>query len=296
MSSRIRLTPFDHFSWGKDDLNNESATSVKAYFERHLKKPQVILTQNGRSAIATLIEHLALQREDEVWIITTFDLPNVSSCVTSTVFNYCKPSRVMTDKTKLALIIHEFGVMHPDTEQIIRICKERSIQVAEDCAHTFLSKDQHGHQTGTLADWTIISFPKFYPVEFGGALAGPILNNAPRKMDSNAERDIRRVAITLEHTHRYAQRRAHILQNLLKGISAIQMSSPLHNCTEDVIPWFFPVMAENPEMYKYKLEADGIESCIWHGAQMICLPLHQFIEDTDIPRMLDSLKRIHSEE
>jgi hypothetical protein len=65
---------------------------------RSLGKDTATVTYTGRSALSALFAHLALRREDEVLIDTTFDFPNVSSCVTRMVFHYCGPLEVLTDR------------------------------------------------------------------------------------------------------------------------------------------------------------------------------------------------------
>ena len=69
--------------------------------------------------------------------MTTFDKPNVSSCVTSTVFNHCKPSRVSSANTRAVLVIHEFGVPYPQIAALREFCDSRSIPLIEDWLATF---------------------------------------------------------------------------------------------------------------------------------------------------------------
>ena len=64
--------------------------------------------ESGKAAIRALIEDLKLTRNDEVLITTTTDTSFVSTCVSATIFNYCKISRILTENTKAIFIIHNF--------------------------------------------------------------------------------------------------------------------------------------------------------------------------------------------
>ena len=75
-----------------------------------------VITSSGRKAIDLILDECGLKLSDEVLIATTFNKPNVSSCVTSTIFNHCKPSRVLSDSTRAVLVIHEL-VCHTLTSQ-----------------------------------------------------------------------------------------------------------------------------------------------------------------------------------
>ena len=76
--------------------------------------------------MTALFRHLALRRDDEVFIATTFDYPHVPACVTCTVFNLAKPSRVLTDRTRAIFVIHEFGVPHPGTPALREESRRRA--------------------------------------------------------------------------------------------------------------------------------------------------------------------------
>lgn len=293
MKFKIYLSPVDHHKSKKNEGCYDYSATITSYFSKLLLKPHISITENGRSAISQLLEHLKLQRHDEVWIVTSFDYPNVSSCVTSTIFNYCKPSRVLTNNTKLALIIHEFGMVHPDTTEIIKLCKDRRISVAEDCAHSFLSMNAEGKVTGQMADWTIVSFPKFFPVEAGGLLAGKIPLNSANGFDHTVESDLMNVADLLSETQQYAQQRVNLLKTLLERIQSLGFKSPLQDQSEGLVPWFFPIHVSKPSLYLSRLKELGVESCIWHGTDIICLPLHQYITDDEMEYMLSSLQSVN---
>ncbi len=68
---------------------------------------------NGRDALWACLNHLRLRRQDEVLIIKNTDGPYISRCVTETIEKVCRWSQHLSSKTKLVLVIHEFGFPCP---------------------------------------------------------------------------------------------------------------------------------------------------------------------------------------
>ncbi len=126
---------------------------------------------NAKTAIHYLVNLLNLKREDEVFISTSSDKNYVSTCVSATIFNYCKLSRVLTDKTKLIYVIHEFGVPNPAIENLVLEAKKRNILLLEDCAHG-IDSYRNGVRIGNFGDYALYSLPKHLPMENGGLLVG----------------------------------------------------------------------------------------------------------------------------
>jgi hypothetical protein len=124
---------------------------------------------NAKNAIHYLMQEFKIQRHDEIFIHTTSDSNYVSSCVTCTIFNYGKPSRVLSDRTKMIYVIHEFGFYDPLITELINEGKARKIPIVEDVAHSPNSFYQK-KRVGTIGDFGIFSLPKFFDVELGGLL------------------------------------------------------------------------------------------------------------------------------
>jgi hypothetical protein len=139
---------------------------------------------NAKNGIHYLVNLLGLQREDEVFISTSSDKNYVSTCVSATLFNYCKISRVLTEKTKLIYVIHEFGVPNPATENLVLEAKKRNIPLLEDCAHGIESYI-NGIRIGFLGDYALYSLPKHLPMENGGLLVGKHLPKESDFYDAN---------------------------------------------------------------------------------------------------------------
>lgn len=254
-----------------------------------LDRPQVV-TSSGRKALAMILELCGLGPRDEVWIVTTFDKPNVSSCVTSTVFNYCKPSRVLSDATRAVLVIHEFGMPHPRLGDLRRLSTDRGIPLIEDCAHTVDSRLPDGSLVGSVGDYALYSLSKVFPIQAGGVLIG-VDNGLPVDEDEQA------LAASVEAQAAglwglvpafSAERRRLLLRaedELGHDISRLVIRSD-----PAVTPWFLPVRVGNPPRVLRALREGGIECGLWHGSDIVVLPLHQFLTGAEVSFMVARLR------
>ncbi|MCS6795531.1 MAG: DegT/DnrJ/EryC1/StrS family aminotransferase [Raineya sp.] len=126
---------------------------------------------SAREGIHYIANYLKLKREDEVFISTSSDMNYVAACVSATLFNYAKVSRVLTEHTKLIYVIHELGIPNEQIFCLLSEAKQRDIPLLEDCAHG-IDSYIHGHRIGTLGDYALYSLPKHLPIDFGGILVG----------------------------------------------------------------------------------------------------------------------------
>jgi hypothetical protein len=144
-------------------------------------------TPSGRSALDTILRGLLLEPADEVLITNTSGQTYVSPCVTCIVFNHCQPSRVLTERTRAIVAIHEFGYPHPQLDELFRAARERGIPLIEDCAHS-LDSTVDETPLGSFGDFAIFSLPKVLPVRSGGIVVGPAgaLDDAPADVEAEA--------------------------------------------------------------------------------------------------------------
>ena len=131
--------------------------------------PSRVFTPSGRSALSAIFHTLGLDPADDVLITNTSGQTYVSSCVTSTVFNHCRPSRVLGERTRAILVIHEYGFPHPQLLELRAVAQARQIPLIEDCAHS-LDSFLDNRPLGSFGDFAIFSLPKVLPVAAGGIL------------------------------------------------------------------------------------------------------------------------------
>ena len=111
--------------------NISNTEAVAAFWDR-----PATFTPSGKAAIKLILQQIDIKPHEEVFISSTFGTKYISRCVTSVVFNFCQPSKVWTDQTKAAFLIHEYGVPHPEIDAIQDRCRTYGIPLIEDCAHS----------------------------------------------------------------------------------------------------------------------------------------------------------------
>lgn len=272
-----KLLPSGHYLPAKTGLiTTQGISKFEAIVSIFFNKKSAVYTANGREAISIAFNTLNLELGDEIYITTSFNYKNVSSCVTSTVFNYCKPSRVLSKDTKAIFIIHEFGAFHPDTLKLIEYAKQHKIPVVEDCAHTIYSFDGNNNQTGCLGDFTIVSLPKVFPIQTGGFLvSGADLQPLSLKFSDKQLNDALIASELWGSIIDIAEKRKLFFNAYLSTINS-HYFKPLIENTTGLFPWFFPIITTaNPAEAVQKLRAFGIEAGLWHGDNVIVIPLHQ---------------------
>ena len=156
-----------------------SGETNDAFIRRHWRR-EGFCTPMGRTAIDLVLRHLGLRADDEVYVTTTYGADYVSSIVTCAIFNYCQ---VLTERTKLIYLIHEFGVPHSETRAMSKLARERNIPLLEDCAYCVDSRHADGRRVGEDGSYVIYSLPKVFEVPSGGILVGPVprASYAPRR-------------------------------------------------------------------------------------------------------------------
>jgi dTDP-4-amino-4,6-dideoxygalactose transaminase len=295
MLKHISFSPIDHYNSGNDKITKQSfELATKNLEDRLIKfynKSFAYLTFNGREAIRLVANEFSLKPQDEVFITTTFNYPNVSSCVTSTIFNYCKPSRVFSKNTKAIFIIHEFGVPHPEIISLKKLAVKKGIPLIEDCAHTMDSCYNNNQQVGFIGDYVILSFPKIFPVTNGGALVSNIkLSKDPtQSFITSIKNDLQITNALIKHLNTFSVKRRELFAfyfEALKSTSLQSLISPNINQT----PWFFPVISKNPIKLISIAHKNQIDAGLWHGSNVVVLPLHQYLEKYDIQFIVDVLR------
>jgi hypothetical protein len=234
------------------------------------------LFKMGRDAITAVINYLQLKRDDEVYITTTTDTSYVSTCVSATIFNICKISRVLTDKTKAIFVIHNFGFPHPDLLALRELADDRKIPLIEDCVFAFDSFTQTGIRLGSIGDFSIYSLYKIVPITYGGILAFKKRAAISGINDRYLETELADWTPKLWYIKK--KRQAH------------------YNFLYSRIPnsIYGPLADENPFMYGFyhENEADfltepGVEFGKTHVKKEVHIPVNAFLNQDDLQKFCD---------
>ncbi|KJJ85881.1 degT/DnrJ/EryC1/StrS aminotransferase family protein [Candidatus Omnitrophus magneticus] len=294
MLKKVSFMPLDHWD-GNNTITSSEKMSPFHIIEKLCsitRKREGLLTFQGRDAITYLLKKIGLSRADDVLISTTFDLANVSSHVTSTIFNICGVSRVLKPSTKAIFIIHEFGVPNPLTPALLKEAKKRNIPVIEDCAHTIDSK-LDTWRVGTLGDYVIVSLPKIFPVSHGGILLGnDFFNNytAHTKDAALMKKSSITAGLLWQELEKHSIARRDIYGKLYGKINKLGIK-PVFEINDNITPWFFPVTLPNCKQAISIAEKTGVDAALWHGTNIAVFPCHQYLSQIHINLITNVIKK-----
>lgn len=274
LSPKIDITPFDVQSFGQDA---DPTVDVDAELTRIFQKP---FTHFPRAvyAIYSILKDLEFSESDEVFITTTTGSPYISSCVTSTIEAVCTWNRELSLKTKVIFVIHEFGIVHPKLRELRALADEKGLILIEDCAYAWGSGE-----AGKYGDYSIYSFPKMFPVQYGGLLVGKHFEDEYiwktfQCLDAG-KRTITREQLSTCITsvpEIIAKRRENY--ETLDRLFAEEGYESLFVPSEDDVPMVYMLKVKSQERMKDladRLEYYGIECGAFHHNNAIFLPIHQ---------------------
>jgi perosamine synthetase len=245
---------------------------------------------NGKTAIHYIINKYKLTRTDEVCIFTSTNKNYVSTCVTGTIFNYCKLSRVITKHTKMLYIIHEFGIPNPETIKIVKEGKKLGIPVVEDCAHT-IDSSLKNIRVGNYGDYAIYSLPKHFPISNGGLLVGKGLK--PDKEFYNEKTAL----LVSKNYNKYigylsslSQKRKEIYRELKEII--ISKGYTIYEFDTDSTPFYFLFESKFYNEIIPKMEREGIIVGRIYIKNWIAIPINQLMDNQHRNKVFKKLKSI----
>ncbi|MCL4508197.1 MAG: DegT/DnrJ/EryC1/StrS family aminotransferase [Chloroflexi bacterium] len=247
-----------------------------------------IFTASGRAGLALILQYLKLRYQDEVWITTTLGWRDrrITPCVTATLAHYCRFASHPGPRTAAALVIHDYGVVHPDLEIIRDVCQRHGWPLIEDAAHALASSDRNGRALGSTGDFAFASLLKFFPVTKGGFVLG---------LSSNTEQDqeAKRYAacwwsqlteITQVRLHNW--HRLDAMAHRAGGAAALPLAGG--SC-----PSLYLLRTVRQSATMQALHRRGIESGPPFYAGLVFLPCHQQVSEQWLERIEEALEEAH---
>jgi hypothetical protein len=123
----------------------------------------------ARWLLGAWLGSLGLERGDVITVITTSQERYVGIDVSITAFNFGSISRVVTDRTRVIIVIHELGYVDTDFPRRCEEWRAHGILVLEDCAHVAgLGVDSA--KVGDFGDAALFSLCKVIPARVGGLI------------------------------------------------------------------------------------------------------------------------------
>jgi hypothetical protein len=281
----IRIFPVHHFS-GRWPFEPTPVPADFLWGDRPHR-----FFQSGTAAIRHVCRHLGLKREEEVCILTSSDSTYVTTCVSATIFNYCGISRVVSERTRLLYVIHEFGVPHPKIRDIAALGRKKGIPVVEDCAHTADSTTE-GQRVGTFADYAIYSLPKLWPVHNGGVLVGPVAglsdespvpigNEQPTPRQSAVQRSVADCLPFLPALSNRRKENYHAIRGAFPSVPVV------FECDDQWTPYFLIFRTTSAAKIYATLSAVDIEWGVTHVDGWFAVPTQPLMGADNLETLID---------
>lgn len=276
-----KLSPFSNSDISLNRTFSQSEYSSEYFVDRFIAL-HFNYTLNGREALQNALSNLSLSTNDTVSIITTSQNFYISSCVTKEIEKFCIWDRQIGSKTKVILVIHEFGFPYERLEEL----RQYNIPIIEDCAYSFNSQNKN-NSVGTIGDFVIYSFPKFFPLQIGGLLVSKkevkintCLYEAHKIYICNI------ISHYLNSLDVFSQIRRENYKYLETRFKALGLKSRFGEIEFNTVPGVFMFeLLENINGQELKLffYANGVECSVFYGENSFFIPCHHnlSIEDMD---------------
>lgn len=268
-------------------FDRDESESEHNFFEDYTP----LFLESGKAGIRLLMERLGLERGDEVYIASTSNSSYVSSCVTCTLFNYCKVSRVLTEKTKLIWIIHEFGFPNPEIWHLLDYASRHGIPVGEDSAHS-LDSFIDGKRLGFNSDFGLFSLPKTFPVKTGGVLVVKNLSSLGMKVFDVGDcmSALANFADYLPYLRAISKRRQQIYLKYRDAFS--DNNSEIYEFSERVSPYVYGVMTDKAEAVYKTIDCTFSELMPTYNKNWLTLSTNAFIDDVNLNHFIELVGEI----
>lgn len=128
----------------------------------------ITLTSSGKAALHLILEWLRSQkilRDKTDTILTPRWLGN---WVYKTIHQTALPTDIPSHRTRAVLVYHQYGFPQ-NMDVVLDESRHRGLVIIEDCAHALWSF-YHQRRLGTFGEFSLFSFPKFFPLLMGGAI------------------------------------------------------------------------------------------------------------------------------
>ncbi len=277
-----KLTPFSKLDLIKNS-NLVESNLIEIYFKKKFISENWVYTTNGRNALNIALEYYNLSKSDFVTILTTSNNFYISNCVTTEIEKFCKWNREITNNTKVILVNHEFGFPF---EQLVEL-KKYGLPIIEDSAYSFFS-DNMQNTVGKVGDFVIFSFPKIFPIQFGGLLVikeGIKIPNIPQLSNENLMYIKNVLSLYIQEKEQIINSRIRNY-NILKSKIFVLGFKERFKLLPGIVPGVFMFSLEKVALDLAKLKIHfynhGVECSVFYGENCFFIPCHQNLNNEDL--------------
>jgi hypothetical protein len=281
LKPNYNLSPFGT-SYINKNINIQISKVSNLYFDNYFGENKWEFTKNGREGIFLALKNYKINVNDIVSIITTSGNKYISSCVTDTIEKFCNWSRKIEKNTKLILINHEFGFPVDRINELL----DYNIPIIEDCCTSFFSQNEKNN-LGLIGDFSIYSFPKYFPIQIGGLLVSNKFKNSFTSQITNDEIDFTNKVISNELNNKdFILLKRNENYNYILKLFENNGFTQRFNIQKDIVPFALLLnnnnIIKNLDKFKIYLNNNGIQSSIFYGEDAFFIPCHQNLSKNDL--------------
>jgi dTDP-4-amino-4,6-dideoxygalactose transaminase len=182
--AKQRIMPIQYLRAGLGGSRAHEALFVEKMQRRLGETTAIIPLGRARSGIY-LLTKLSIKGERRKILLSPYTIPDVVNMVmlaggvpeffdfepASTAVRLSALERAIDEQTAAVFVTH-YHVNEPQLEELITVCKQRSVSLFDDCAITF-GGSVRGKPIGTLTDASVFSFSAFKVLNFfwGGMIS-----------------------------------------------------------------------------------------------------------------------------
>lgn len=284
MKPFYRISPFS-----TTDITSNSqlphSGAVDEWFSTRFPSHHPIWTMKARDGITLALEKLDLTSESMVTIITTSQNKYVSGCVTQSIEKVCKWNREISVETSALLLIHEFGKRIENSRDYYQL----GLPIIEDFAHGFLERPPATCQ----ADFIIYSFPKYFPIQYGGILLTKEPLYTDYQINANVRDYLKKVISNhIDHVEDYRQQRKKNHQYLSEKLCELDCLNRFEWLEDETPSAFIFTVPEHINVIELKvfMHKQGIESSVFYGERAFFIPLHHRLSCVDLDYFVAALR------
>lgn len=222
--------------------------------------------------------------------------------------NSFKEALQNTDGKIVILLVHYFGYIDMNIEEIVKIAKMKNAIIIEDCAHAFFS-DYFDYTCGCYSDVSFYSLHKMFPFKEGGMVRinkkrqelEDLSGSRICKNENPFEYDFKAISLKRKENAFYIEER-------LKGISEILLIRKREQYI-DQTPQTFPILIKSLDknnfyhylnghgfgvvsLYHTLIEPLMTEKINSTSKKILNLPVHQDIKKESLKKMCDQLEKL----
>jgi hypothetical protein len=279
---KISISPFT-LSKMESSLNKPASSSL-SLLELLNFNGRLQYTKSGKEAIAACFSNLNLSKKQRISILTTTGNSYVSRCVTDTIAKFCRFSINPNKLDKHVYVIHEFGSTI-EKSKIFNLESGNHV-IINDYAYSLLTllEDKDKFSCG---DYSIFSFPKHIPINFGGAIISQKNLEYKSELPVNFENKLIKVIsselnnknLSLIISKRRRNRKSYM--NLLNN----EIYSLYKLSDDDYVPAVLMLKlsrSANLNQLRNFMNSNGVESSAYFGENVYFVPLHQELGKIEI--------------